>query len=245
MPGMHRIGRFSAPLALVVAGATGLSVISGVLVTRAQSDVELPHPVHIHSGTCDNLGDVVVPLTDIKLNTAGESFGLASAVPVEESETDAAISMSDLLASPHAINAHESADAIQNYIACGDIGGRVVDGDLLIGLREVNGSGYSGIAKLETDDDGVEVYLYVARELSEGTGSAPAAVDAAPADATQAPADDTGSSDDVGAATDDATATDDTADDVAAVVEDVPVDIRDFAFSLAPDWSRLGGFTFA
>src|SRR5512134_1396639 len=124
MPGAHRFGRLSAPLALIVVGATGLSVISGVVVTRAQNEVDPPHPVHIHSGTCDNLGDVVVPLTDIKLNTAGESFGFGSAVPVEESETDVAITMSNLLASPHAINAHESADAIQNYIACGDIGGR-------------------------------------------------------------------------------------------------------------------------
>ena len=250
MPGVHRFGRFSAPLALIVAGATGLSVISGVMVTRAQDEVDAPHPVHIHTGTCDNLGDVVVPLTDIKLNTAGESFGLPSAVPVEQSETDVAISMSDLLASPHAINAHESADAIQNYIACGDIGGRVVDGDLLIGLREINSSGHSGIARLETDDDGVEVYLYLAEDMTEAPSDAPAASDAAPADATQAPAadatqapaDDAAAATDDAAATEEAAATDDVAvDDAAAVVEEAPVDIRDFAFSPNPIEVAVGG----
>lgn len=242
MPGVQRFGRFSAPLALIVAGATGLSVMSGVMMTRAQAEVDPPHPVHIHTGTCDNLGDVVVPLTDIKLNTAGESFGLDSAVPVEQSETDVAITMSDLLASPHAINAHESADAIQNYIACGDIGGRVVDGDLLIGLREINSSDHSGIARLETDDAGVEVYLYLAEDMAE------AASDAAPADATQAPADAAATSDDAAAATDDAGAADDAAatddvavDDTAAVVEDAPVDIRDFAFSPNPIEVAVGG----
>ena len=93
MPGVHRFGRFSAPLALVVAGATGLSVISGVVVTRAQDTDDPPHPVHIHTGTCDNLGDVVVPLTDLALNTAGETFGLPSAIPVKESETDVTLTM--------------------------------------------------------------------------------------------------------------------------------------------------------
>ena len=44
----------------------------------------------------------------------------------------------------------------------------MVDGDLLIGLREINDSGHSGVARLESDDDGVEVYLYVAEEMAEG-----------------------------------------------------------------------------
>ena len=210
-----------APLALILAAATAMSASFGATV-RAQDTGEAPHPIHIHSGTCDNLGDVVFPLTDVKLNTAGESFG-SVAIPVEESETEVAVTLSDLLSSPHAINIHESADAIQNYIACGNIGGRVVDGDLEVGLREINGSGHYGIAKLDGEDDHVDVEIYLAWDKEQaGGGTADAA---APAAATTAPA---AATDAAPAATDAAPAATDAA---PAAAGDTPVDIRDFAFN--------------
>ena len=217
-----------APLALILAAATAMTASFGATV-RAQDTGEAPHPIHIHSGTCDNLGDVVFPLTDVKLNTAGESFG-SVAIPVEESETEVAVTLSDLLSSPHAINIHESADAIQNYIACGNIGGRVVDGDLEVGLREINGSGHYGIAKLDGEDDHVDVEIYLAWDKEQaGGGTADAA---APAAATTAPA---AATDAAPAATDAAPAATDAApaatDAAPAAAGDTPVDIRDFAFN--------------
>ena len=217
-----------APLALILAAATAMTASFGATV-RAQDTGEAPHPIHIHSGTCDNLGDVVFPLTDVKLNTAGESFG-SVAIPVEESETEVAVTLSDLLSSPHAINIHESADAIQNYIACGNIGGRVVDGDLEVGLREINGSGHFGVAKLDGDDDHVDVEIYLAWDKEQaGGGTADAA---APAAATTAPA---AATDAAPAATDAAPAATDAApaatDAAPAAAGDTPVDIRDFAFN--------------
>ena len=210
-----------APLALILAAATAMTASFGATV-RAQDTGEAPHPIHIHSGTCDNLGDVVFPLTDVKLNTAGESFG-SVAIPVEESETEVAVTLSDLLSSPHAINIHESADAIQNYIACGNIGGRVVDGDLEVGLREINGSGHYGIAKLDGEDDHVDVEIYLAWDKEQaGGGTADAA---APAAATTAPA---AATDAAPAATDAAPAATDAA---PAAAGDTPVDIGDFAFN--------------
>jgi hypothetical protein len=65
---------------------------------------DAPHPAHIHSGTCDNLGDIVAPLSDVTELTAGETFGAASAVLVKESETDLELPLGDILAAPHAIN---------------------------------------------------------------------------------------------------------------------------------------------
>lgn len=246
---MTRTRRFmtaAAPLALVLAAATAMSASLGAPV-RAQDAGEAPHPIHIHSGTCDNLGDVVFPLTDVKLNTAGESFG-SPAIPVEESETDVASSLSDLLSSPHAINIHESADAIQNYIACGNIGGRVVDGDLEVGLREINGSGHYGVAKLESDDAGTEVYVYLAWDKEQaGGGGAADDVAAAPAAATTAPAaaDAAPAADDVApVATEAAPAADTTpaaADAAPAAAVDTPVDIRDFAFNPNPVEIAAGG----
>jgi plastocyanin len=148
----------------------------GAPLARGQElEADAPHPAHIHSGTCDNLGDIVAPLSDVTELTAGESFGVPTAVLVKESDTDVALPLGDILAAPHAINVHESAEAIQNYIACGDIGGRVIDGDLVIGLRELNDSGHHGVAEDEQD---------------AATDAAPAATDApATAVAAETPAD--------------------------------------------------------
>ena len=192
-------------------------------LARGQEAGDAPHPAHIHSGTCDNLGDIVAPLSDVTELTAGETFGAASAVLVKESETDLELPLGDILAAPHAINIHKSAEAIQNYIACGDIGGRVIDGDLVIGLQELNDSGHYGVAVLEGADAGTGVTVYLAEEGAEAETEQAAATDAAPA-ATDTPAT-------AAPAETPADATQGT--DAAASVE-VPVDIRDFAYSPNP-----------
>jgi hypothetical protein len=65
------------------------------------------HPVHIHFGTCDNLGEIAAPLTDI------DATGM--------SETTVDLTLDDLTSGEYAINAHESAANITNYVACGEI----------------------------------------------------------------------------------------------------------------------------
>jgi hypothetical protein len=67
------------------------------------------HPVHIHFGSCDDLGEVAAPLTDI------DETGM--------SETTVDLTIDELTSEEYAINAHESAENITNYIACGDITG--------------------------------------------------------------------------------------------------------------------------
>jgi plastocyanin len=192
-------------------------------LARGQETGDAPHPAHIHSGTCDNLGDIVAPLSDVTELTAGESFGVPTAVLVKQSETDVALPLGDILSAPHAINVHESAEAIQNYIACGDIGGRVIDGDLVIGLRELNDSGHHGVAVLEGDDDGTDVKVYLAEEGPGAETEQDAATDAAPA-ATDAPA----------TAAPAETPADAAQGAEAPAAAEVPVDIRDFAYSPNP-----------
>ncbi|CAN5730496.1 hypothetical protein BH23CHL5_BH23CHL5_25700 [soil metagenome] len=68
------------------------------------------HPIHLHSGTCDTLGDVVVAL---------ESVG-----PDGSSVTDVPVPLStiqDPEIGPHAIDIHRSSDQIVGFVACGDI----------------------------------------------------------------------------------------------------------------------------
>ena len=53
----------------------------------AQDDEAEVHPAHIHTGTRAELGDVVVPLTDIAYIGDDAETGPASAIPVKSSVT--------------------------------------------------------------------------------------------------------------------------------------------------------------
>lgn len=63
-------------------------------------------PVHIHAGTCADLGGVDYPLTNLE---EGDSTTVVDA------------KLSDLQTGDFAINAHKSADEISVYTACGNI----------------------------------------------------------------------------------------------------------------------------
>ena len=134
-------------------------------------------PNHIHTGTCENLGEIVAPLADLQYTNMGGGqtggtpmagvatpmaspmagmatpmagmMGATAAVPVAVATTQVPLALSDILAGQHAINVHESAANIQRYIACGAIGGTPdAQGNLFVGLQEQNGSGFSGVAWL-------------------------------------------------------------------------------------------------
>jgi hypothetical protein len=142
----------------------------------AQATTMTPHPAHIHSGTCTELGDVVYPLTDVGAEMAamgmtgtpamgdmGTAMASGAAIPVEMSTTVVQTALADIAMGGYAINVHESAENIGNYIACGNLGGMMAgSSDLVIGLGTLNDSGYSGIATLHDNGDGstsVTIYL--------------------------------------------------------------------------------------
>jgi Cu/Zn superoxide dismutase len=77
-----------------------------VVIELTGAPADTPQPAHIHNGTCAEIGDVVHPLTNVE--------GGAS-------ETTVAAPLADLQAAAFAINVHESEEAIQNYVACGEI----------------------------------------------------------------------------------------------------------------------------
>jgi len=128
------------------------------------------HPAHIHSGTCDNLGEVVYPLNNIVTLDAASPGAEAVASPSlvvvstpviaagQASTVDAALE--DILAADHAINVHQSPENIDVYIACGNITGTVTDGVLIVDLEELNASGFMGQAALMDNGDGTTtVYM--------------------------------------------------------------------------------------
>ncbi|MGH2562253.1 MAG: hypothetical protein ACRDJH_24605 [Thermomicrobiales bacterium] len=142
--------------------------------TNLQSDVE-SHPAHIHTDPCATIGGIEFPLHNVGPDwltegtpVAGETVGLPSAFPVQASVTTIDATLDDLLNGPRALNVHESDANIQNYIACGDLGGKRVDDTLVIGLQELNDTGYSGVAVLQGNGDTTTVSVYVIREAEDG-----------------------------------------------------------------------------
>jgi hypothetical protein len=147
------------------------STISGAIAqdaTPVAERVSSARPVHIHSGDCVELGDVVLPLTDLTAPVS-EAVGQAdTATPAESSFTSVPMTIDTLLGADHAINVHLSAERIDTYIACGELGGGVdASGALVIGLREESGSGYTGIAFLSPGADGAstDVSVFIAPVL--------------------------------------------------------------------------------
>ena len=166
----------SLRLGVIVAFAALTLLVPG---SRAQTPVADTaaevHPAHIHSGTCDQLGDVVFPLADVAV-PSGEEMGAAGGHAVKVSEVNHVdVPLQEILDGEHAINVHLSAEEIGTYIACGTIGGVVHEREngegmeITIALAELNDSGHVGIAWLGDDGEGgtnVSVSLIEPEEMS-------------------------------------------------------------------------------
>jgi len=182
--------QWSSAVSLLAVVAAGAAFIGGFAPTSAQDEMAA-HPAHIHAGTCEELGDVAFPLTNVSemgmmegmmagtpeadAAAMGEPMGAETAFAVETSFTMVDAPLEEIVEGGHAINIHQSAENIEEYIACGDIGGRIATGPgmdeggtLVVGLGALNESGFSGIAVLEGRDDQTEVVLYLAEGLSDG-----------------------------------------------------------------------------
>jgi plastocyanin len=172
-----RAARFATAVAFA---AVTVSVAAGA----AQNSPA--HPAHIHSGTCEELGDVVASLTDVAAPD-GEATGAASALPLATSQTRVEMPLQAIIDGGHAVNVHKSADEINVYVACGAIGGVVNDDELVVGLGELNESGASGVAVLTADGDATEVTVYLVQGAGAGGGAGAATEGTAPASAEGAP----------------------------------------------------------
>jgi len=178
-----------APIALVtaiyllMAGFFVNAGAQGTVATPAAGGQtgEAPHPAHIHTGTCDTLGDVVFPLNDVAAPETASATPVASPVAagsgavVAESTTIVEVSLDDIISGGHAINVHESKENVQNYIACGDVTGSAVGGQLSIELNELNGSGYMGQAALQDNRDGTTTVTVVLTHIDPASTGTPVA----------------------------------------------------------------------
>ena len=156
----HTLGRSSRLAALIALAALTLLAPGSVAQTPVgEADTaEEPHPAHIHAGTCDQLGDVVIPLEDVAVPAGATHEGTEAAHDVKISQTHVDMPLQEIIDGEHAINVHLSAAAIDLSIACGDIGGYVVTDpagrtELFVGLAEQNGSGHTGVVRFGVGDD--------------------------------------------------------------------------------------------
>ncbi len=173
--------RFAPIATLLAAFALMAGVVGGAVAQDATPAAAMAHPGHIHSGTCDTLGDVVYPLNDtVAADMMATPDAMMASTPVAgegevvaQSTSTVDVALDDILAAEHAINLHESMENIGNYIACGDITGEPTDGMLEIELLELNDSGYMGMAMLMDNGDGTtDVTIMLMKSDSMATPAA-------------------------------------------------------------------------
>jgi len=139
-------------------GIATLTEIEGqtrVFIETVGTTADIPQPVHIHEGSCAELGGVNYPLTNV-INGA--------------SETTVDVLFEQLTKElPLAINIHRSGPEIDVYVACGDFPTdlmmEITDGDgmtmeqgeesVTVALSAQNDSGESGTATITSVDQDV------------------------------------------------------------------------------------------
>jgi hypothetical protein len=185
--------RTFVPTTLVAAMIFAMSIVFGAQITSGQEGTatptidlpseggELAHPAHIHSGTCEELGDVVFPLADVApldeqaSPVASPAAGMADEIVVAESTSILDVTIEDILAAEHAINVHQSAENIDVYIACGNITGTPENGHLRVDLNELNDSGLRGRAVLTNNPDGTTTVTVTLTQAEDGATGTPEA----------------------------------------------------------------------
>lgn len=140
--GLHEMNG-SGQSGVVTLTPLGLKTTVTINVTPGPAGVE--QPIHIHWGTCADLGPVAYDLS-----------------PVVDGmqETEISVTLPALRSGGYAINLHESVVNASNYTACGDI--PVVGTTQHVELSEMNGSGQNGFATLASWDDQTSVAVSVA-----------------------------------------------------------------------------------
>ena len=165
MPPVPASLRRASSLAMLSALTAFAVATPGISAQTPAAEGGHAHPVHVHTGTCAELGDVAVPLNDL-VAPEGDRSGPESAVPVTLSENVIDMPLQEVIDGGHAINVHLSAEAIDQYIACGDIGGVITTDEggrreMMIGLAELNDSGYSGTVWLGPSADDTQTEISV------------------------------------------------------------------------------------
>lgn len=146
-----------AALIAIISGYAGLST------ARAQDATPSGLPAGIYAGSCDALGVAVAPLSDVGTDFAfnGEPVesidvvGQSDAIAVLYSGSMVELGLGDIFGADHAIVVFADSESMDSPIACGNVGGNLLEGtNLPFGIGPVSDSGYSGVVWLADNFDG-------------------------------------------------------------------------------------------
>lgn len=187
-----RIPQFAVfGLAALIAGS--LPVAAQDATPAAGFDPVARFPAHILAGGCGEPEEVLfdlaeggfglpAPIASATPAATARYVGPDAASPAIVSVTTLDSPLTELAAGGHAIDAHTAGagDDAETRIVCGPVGGFLSGNDLVFGLPEAGGSGYTGIAWLhDNGDDTTTVSLFLSSGPPRGGEGAPAANDAA------------------------------------------------------------------
>ena len=136
------------------------------------------HPAKIHEGTCQALGRVAYPLTGVGASVDLAHTPIVTPIAVNPeasyqvmiSETTIPTPMASLLSGAHAVMVYDSDEDLQ-AVACGTIGGAMLDGTLVVGLAEMGVPGHTGFALFRRDGDQTRVTILFGHGLSPVSAS--------------------------------------------------------------------------
>jgi hypothetical protein len=149
-----------------IGGATDGTTGSGTCVPVSRpttTSYQPPFSALIVAGSCETPNfDTTYSLFDI----AAESnpVGSATAAAVYQSTTTVRVAIDDLVKQSYSVVVRGSDD--ETVIACGEIGGVRVGDDLTVGVRERNGSNYTGFAWVRGNGESSLIYVFLGRGLS-------------------------------------------------------------------------------
>jgi hypothetical protein len=167
---VRRAGLFAA---LVVGG-----LVAGLGGQGGLAHEEHGMPARLQQGTCAEIGPVAFALNGVDATedadgnelAAPQGVGAESAVEVHASVTTVAATLDAILSGGHALIVYLSDDAMDQPVACGDVGGIVVGEDLVVGLEARGDEGMSGVALFRAagEETVVSVFLTSAAHEDEG-----------------------------------------------------------------------------
>jgi hypothetical protein len=129
-----------------------------------------PFPALIVPGTCDKYD--ASKAIDLKIvgDAVNRPASQSSVISIVHSQSTLTSKLADLLSASHAVIVQASGSDT-TLVSCGNVGAKATGDTLAIGLREQNGSGYSGIANFVSSDSGVTVDVFVGLDLFQTTST--------------------------------------------------------------------------
>lgn len=111
----------------------------------------------LHEGDCRRpQRDAAFELATLAATADGDTRGQAPVAPLLTGSGTVAVGLADLLDpdQPYVLLVHENATAFETLLACGEIGGPIVDDQITFALRPLNDAGYAGVAALADTEEG-------------------------------------------------------------------------------------------